>query len=47
MKPQYSKDVVVEKTYKQDGIKVTRYAPVKHKPQQIPRCNRKPTYGLK
>lgn len=47
MKPQYSKKVVVEKTYEKDGIKVTRYAPIKQKPIPMPRCNRKPTYGPK
>lgn len=41
MKPQYSKQVIIEKVYQQDGVKVTRYAPIKPKPVTIPRCNRK------
>tara|TARA_Y100001951_G_scaffold104431_1_gene115993 strand:+ start:1329 stop:1469 length:141 start_codon:yes stop_codon:yes gene_type:complete len=44
MIPKYSKQII-EKVYKQDGVKVTRYAPVKIKPVPLPRVHRKPTHG--
>ncbi len=38
---------VVEKEYIEEGIKVTRYAPMERKPVPRARCIRKPTYGPK
>ena len=35
------------KEYKENGIKITRYAPTKTKVVQIPRQNRTPVYGSK
>ncbi len=46
MKPRYAKQVV-EKEYKEDKIKVTRYEMKKPKPTTRPRVYRKPTYGSK
>ncbi len=44
MKPQYAKQVV-EKEYKEDKIKVTRYEMKEPRPTPRPRVYRKPTYG--
>ena len=38
---------VVESVKEENGIKVTRYAPMERKPVPMQRCNRKPVYGPK